>query len=243
VLCAPDVGLLPDHAPDAVQLVALVVLHVSCDAAPDATLVGAAVNVSVGALATAIDTETDFVTEPPAPAHTSVYVFAVVNAPVLCEPDTDCEPVQSPLAVQLVALLLLHVSVELSPLATLVGDTLNVSVGAAAGCCTVTVAVAEFDPPVPLQLSAKLEFAFNGPTLCVPLVALLPDHAPDAVHDVASVADHVNVLEPPLITLVGLAVSVVAGILGACAAPTWTSVEPVVVPPRPVQLSRYVCED
>jgi hypothetical protein len=53
---------------------------------------------------------------------------------VLFEPVTVCVPVQSPLAVQLVAFALLHVSVELPPLATLVGETLNVSVGAADGC-------------------------------------------------------------------------------------------------------------
>ena len=53
---------------------------------------------------------------------------------MVCEPDTACAPVQSPLAEQRVAFELLHVSFVLPPLATLVGDTLNVSVGAAAGC-------------------------------------------------------------------------------------------------------------
>jgi len=70
--CEPDVARLPLQAPDAVQLVAFVVLQVNCDAAPDATLVGDAVNVSVGALGAAIATDTDFVTEPPAPEHASV---------------------------------------------------------------------------------------------------------------------------------------------------------------------------
>ena len=35
VLCVPDVPFAPVHAPDAEQLVALVVLHVNCEAPPD----------------------------------------------------------------------------------------------------------------------------------------------------------------------------------------------------------------
>ena len=40
---------MPDHVPDAVQLVAFVELHVSVDAEPEATFVGDAVSVTVGA--------------------------------------------------------------------------------------------------------------------------------------------------------------------------------------------------
>jgi hypothetical protein len=49
VLWVPDVPLAPDQAPDAAQLVAFVVLHVSCDEAPDCTLVGDALKLTVGA--------------------------------------------------------------------------------------------------------------------------------------------------------------------------------------------------
>jgi hypothetical protein len=49
VLCVPEVGWAPDHEPDAVQLVAFVELHVSVEAEPDATFVGDADSVSVGA--------------------------------------------------------------------------------------------------------------------------------------------------------------------------------------------------
>ena len=157
-------------------------------------------------------------------------------------PDVAFVPVQSPLAVQLVAFVLLHVSVELPPLDTLVGETLRFSVGAAGGCCTVIVAVAELDPPVPLQFNEKLALAVSAPVLCEPLVALVPDQPPDAVHDVAFVADQVSVLEPPLVTVVGLAVKVVTGALGGGAAPTCTLADPFVVPPRPAQLKVYVCD-
>jgi hypothetical protein len=40
---------------------------------------------------------------------------------------------------------------------------------------------------------------------------LVPDHAPDAVHEVAFVDDQVNVDVPPLATLLGLALSVTLG--------------------------------
>jgi hypothetical protein len=40
-----------------------------------------------------------------------------------------------------------------------------------------------------------------------PLVALTPDHAPEAVHEVALVVDQLNVEAPPLVTVLGLAES------------------------------------
>lgn len=40
---------------------------------------------------------------------------------------------------------------------------------------------------------------------CEPLMALLPDQAPEAVQEVALVADHVSVEAPPLATVLGLA--------------------------------------
>ena len=46
---------------------------------------------------------------------------------------------------------------------------------------------------------------------CEPLTALVPDQAPEAVHEVALVAVHVNVELPPLATVPGLAVKVTVG--------------------------------
>lgn len=45
--CEPDVGLVPDQAPDASHAVALDDDHVSVDAAPLATVVGSARSVTV----------------------------------------------------------------------------------------------------------------------------------------------------------------------------------------------------
>ena len=46
--CEPLVARVPDQPPEAVQEVALVELHVSVEAPPEATLVGFAVSVATG---------------------------------------------------------------------------------------------------------------------------------------------------------------------------------------------------
>jgi hypothetical protein len=66
----PEVAFEPLHEPDAVHAVAFVAVHVNVDDAPDWTLVGDAENVNVGAGNNA--TETDWLTEPPAPVQFSV---------------------------------------------------------------------------------------------------------------------------------------------------------------------------
>ena len=58
---------------------------------------------------------------------------------------------------------------------------------------TVTDALAIGDvPPEPVQVIEYVEETV-GATDCVPLVALVPVHPPDAVHDDAFVDDHVSV--------------------------------------------------
>ena len=46
---------------------------------------------------------------------------------------------------------------------------------------------------------------------CEPLTGLLPDHAPEAVQEVALVADQVRVELLPLITELGLALRLIVG--------------------------------
>ena len=53
--------------------------------------------------------------------------------------------------------------------------------------------------------------AVSGPVLTEPAVGRLPDHEPEAVQEVASLADHVRVAAPPLATLVGFAARVIVG--------------------------------
>jgi hypothetical protein len=79
--------------------------------------------------------------------------------------------------------------------------------------------------------------SLNGPTLWLPAVGLLPNHAPPALHEVALVVDQVNVEEPLALTVVGLAVRVMVGRVGGA---TLTVTERVALPPAPVQVKKNV---
>ena len=67
----------------------------------------------------------------------------------------------------------------------------------------------------------------------MPLTALVPLHAPEAVHEVALVEDQVKVDPLPLVTLVGLALM---DTLGGGVAATVTVADWLAVPPAPVQV-------
>ena len=69
-------------------------------------------------------------------------------------------------------------------------------------------------------------------------LAFAPLQPPDAVHDVAFVELHVNVLLPPLLTVVGEAVSTTVG--GGVELVTVTEALAWAVPPAPVQVSMNV---
>jgi hypothetical protein len=73
-----------------------------------------------------------------------------VNAPVVCDPLTGLAPDQDPEAVQAVALVADQVSVELLPLATVLGLAARLMVGT--GCVTETVADCAALAPVPVQV-------------------------------------------------------------------------------------------
>jgi hypothetical protein len=97
--------------------------------------------------------------------------------------------------------------------------------------CTVTVTAWPAVPPGPLQVRLKVLLALNTPVEALPEVDAAPDQAPLALQLVAPVEDHESVLEPPLLTLVGVAVRLTAG--AGCAL-TVTVVEAELVPPLPV---------
>lgn len=77
--------------------------------------------------------------------------------------------------------------------------------------------------------------AVKAPVDCVPLVALLPDQAPDAVQVVAFAADQLRVEASPVVTELGLAEKLIVG--AAATAVTETAVVPVALPPAPVHVS------
>jgi hypothetical protein len=142
-------------------------------------------------------------------------------------------PDQAPVAVQEVALVADHTSVEALPLATALGFALKLTVGAAAATDTVAAWVAL--PPLPVQVSPKVPLVVSAPVDWEPLTALVPDQAPEAAQEVALVEDQVRVAAAPLLTVLGVAdrLTVGAGWL------TDTVVDWVAPPPPsvPVQVS------
>src|SRR5262245_7341245 len=127
-----------------------------------------------------------------------------------CDPDRALAPDQPPPAVQLVALLDDHVTVDDPPVATLSGLAASVTVGAGGGgdAVTATVTDAPADPPVPVQARVYAAVSVRPARFWDPDRALLPDQPPPAAQLVASVDDHVSVDDPPAATLSGFAVSV-----------------------------------
>jgi hypothetical protein len=75
--------------------------------------------------------------------------------------------------------------------------------------------------------------AVSAPVDCDPFAGWLPDQAPEAVQEVALVADQANVELPPLATVLGLAVKLTVG----AGEVTETVADCVALPPLPVQVS------
>ena len=149
--CEPLAALVPDQAPEAVHEVALVAAQVNVELLPLATVLGLAAKLIVGA-GEVTETVAACDALPPVPVQVRPKVELAVRAPVDCEPAAALVPAQAPEAVQVVALVADQVSVELPPLATVLGAALKLTVGAGAVTETVADWVALL-PPVPVQVS------------------------------------------------------------------------------------------
>jgi hypothetical protein len=170
---------------------------------------------------------------PPEPVQANEYVVFSVRAPVLWLPLAALVPVQPPEAVQEVALVELHVSVEDWPLAIVVGFAVSVAVRTGA---MVTVADATaLVPPAPVHVNEYEVVAVRVPVLWVPLAVFVPVQPPEAVQEVALVELQVSVEDPPLAIDVGFAVSVAVG----TGATVTVADAAVLVPPAPVHVSVY----
>jgi len=221
--------------PVAVQDVALVELHVSVEDWPLAMLVGFAFNVAVG-MVPIVTVAVAGALVPPVPVQVSVYAVLVVNAPVFKVPLADFVPLQPPEAVQDVAFVELQVSVEVPPLAMVVGFAVSVAVGTGLAVTVTVAAAGALVPPAPEHVKEYAVVAVRAPVVFVPLAAIVPLQPPEAVHDVALVELQVSVEVPPLAIGVGLAVSVAVGTGLAGVTATVTPVA-ALVPPEPVQVS------
>jgi hypothetical protein len=124
--CEPLRPLEPLQPPEAVQEVALVLDQVSVEVPPVFTLLGAALNVIIGALPETV-TVADCVAGPPAPVQVNSYSVLLVRVPVDIVPLVGTLPCQPPEAEQEVAPLDFQARVELPPLLTVVGDAVKVT--------------------------------------------------------------------------------------------------------------------
>jgi hypothetical protein len=129
---------------------------------------------------------------------------------VLCVPLTDSVPAHAPEAVQEVAFVEDQVNVDIPPLATLVGLALKETLGGVDETVTVVDCVAE--PPLPVHVSVNFVVLVRAGVTVEPLVGSPPLQPPEAVQEVALVANQVNVELPPLATVLGLAANVTVGV-------------------------------
>ena len=148
-----------------------------------------------------------------------------------CDPVRALAPCQAPEAVHEVALLEDQLRVDALPLPMVLGLAFRLTV-TAGFALTVTVAVCAAVPPAPLQVRVYAEVEVSAPVDCVPAIALVPDQAPEATHDVAFVDDQVSVELLPLVMALGPALKVTVG----AAALTETVADWVAVPPVPVHV-------
>jgi hypothetical protein len=148
-----------------------------------------------------------------------------------CDPVMALAPCQAPEAEHEVALLDDQVRVDALPLPMVLGLALKltVTVGFA---LTVTVAVCAAVPPAPMHVRVYTEVLVSAPVDCVPVIAVAPDQAPEATHEVAFVDDHDSIALLPLFIALGLTLSVTVG----ADALTETVADCAALPPVPVHV-------
>ena len=97
---------------------------------------------------------------------------------------------------------------------------------------TVTIALCDAEPPLPLQVRVNLVEAVRVAVACDPSVPCAPLHPPDAVQVEALLDDQLSVDFAPLFTALGLALRLTVG----GEAVTVTVADCVALPPLPLQL-------
>ena len=146
-------------------------------------------------------------------------------------PLTALVPLHAPEAVHEVAFVEDQVKVDPLPLATLVGLALIDTLGGVADTVTVTDWLAV--PPAPVQVNVYFVVAVRAAVVFEPVIGSDPLQPPDALQDVALVADQVSFEVAPFLTVLGLAANVTAGGV----VDTETDADLVVLPPVPVQVN------
>jgi hypothetical protein len=142
-------AFVPDQAPEAVHEVALVADQLSVALPPLVTALGPTLRLTVG-VGDLIEIVADWTAVPPRPEQARVYVASAARTPVDCVPLTGLLPDQAPEATHDVAFTAFHLSVELVPLAIVLGVAVMLIVGAVDFTEMVTDWVAL--PPAPVQV-------------------------------------------------------------------------------------------
>jgi hypothetical protein len=143
-----------------------------------------------------------------------------LSAPVDCDPLVAFVPDQEPAALQAVALVEDHVSVELLPEAIVPGRALTITVGAGFSVTPVTVTVADWvaEPPGPVHVSPNMVVFVRGPVDRRPPVETPPCHPPDASQAVAPMVCQKSLAVPPLLMVWDAALKVIDGACDEAAA-------------------------
>ena len=111
MVSVPEVSLLPDQSPDAVQLTASLLSQLRVVEPFCGTLVGSADRLTVGIVGVSTETVTESSAVPPVPVHDKLKVLLSVSEFMVSDPEVFLEPDQSPDAVQLSVSLLLQLRV------------------------------------------------------------------------------------------------------------------------------------
>jgi hypothetical protein len=212
IVTTPCVARLPDQSPDAVQLSALLLCQVSVILPLRGTVVGEALRATVVA---GLPTKTFTVSlrVPPGPVQVRVKVLFSVSESIVSVPCVALLPDQSPDALQLSALLLSQVKVVEPLRETLVGFALRLTAGGDGSfwvVVTVTLTEDSTLPLSPVQVRLKTVSVCNWLITSDPEVPLFPDQPPEALQLVVFVLLQVKVVESFGLTVVGLAVNVIA---------------------------------
>ena len=145
--CAPLSASLPVHAPEAVQVAALLLAQVRVDALPAVTELGAALKEMTG-VAEATVTVVAWLAVPSIPEQVSTNSVFDASAPTVKEPLVASRPPQPPDAVHVVASVEDHVRVVVPPAATVVGSAVKLT-----GVAPTTSADCDDEPADPVQVS------------------------------------------------------------------------------------------
>jgi hypothetical protein len=156
-------------------------------------------------------TVTERVTLPAEPLHVRTYVLLTVSPLMVSAPEVDFMPVHEPVAVQVVVSVDDHVSCVEPLLATEDGFAANDKVGPVATPIVMSTERVTL-PPEPLHVSVYVPVVVIPLTVWLSEVALPPDQAPEALHELALLEDQLRMLLPPLVTVAGAALNDKVGV-------------------------------